>query len=95
MNYLISRMKHNEVTVTFSLPVLCFFSISVYLASGLIPHTHKPSSTKKKKNPQHNLSSRFHLLLPQNKTCNEAVTKFEETAKRKRAAMIKTAMGEE
>lgn len=31
----------------------------------------------------------------QNKSCNEAVTKFEEAAKLRKAAIIRTAMGEE
>lgn len=37
----------------------------------------------------------FHFLHSQNKSCNEAITKFEEAAKLRRADIIKTAMGEE
>lgn len=37
----------------------------------------------------------FIAFQSQNKSCNEAVTKFEEAAKLRKAAIIRTAMGEE
>lgn len=37
----------------------------------------------------------FIFFHSQNKSCNEAITKFEEAAKLRRADIIKTAMGEE
>lgn len=43
----------------------------------------------------HHLLFRFHFLCLQNKSCNEAITKFEEAAKLIRADIIKTAMGKE
>lgn len=47
------------------------------------------------KGPWHHFWFRFHSLHSQNKSCNEAITKFEEAAKLRRADIIKTAMGEE
>lgn len=47
------------------------------------------------KGPWHYFWFIFHFLHSQNKSCNEAITKFEEAANLRRADIIKTALGEE
>lgn len=74
--------------------IWCYWHTEHDVNNSLTPAKILACSCENKR-PLYHLWFTFHFLHSQKKSCNEAITKFEEAAKLRRADITKTAMGEE